>query len=266
MARSLAFDVPRATTAAFALALTAFAPGAVGQIGAIVAGAAAGLTFCNGQSRDASAGGAAPPVPRLTALICLAAFFALLVLAFLPGRGAALAFLAAVYRSGALVFGGGHVVLPLLQGAVVDPGYIGQSAFLAGYGAAQAMPGPLFTFAAFLGAATSAPPGGASARRVRAGRDLRTRAAHSWSARCRYGAKNYWPPWRTPQWPASTPLSSVFSPPRFTIPSGRAPCGDRLISLSSPPVSSRWSSWRAPPLAVVVLTAIGGVALSLAGR
>ena len=75
----------------------------------------------------------------------------------LPGA-AALA--AAFYRSGALVFGGGHVVLPLLRTAVVDPGWVSESAFLAGYGAAQAMPGPLFTFAAYLGAVAGVGPGG----------------------------------------------------------------------------------------------------------
>jgi len=64
------------------------------------------------------------------------------------------------YRAGALVFGGGHVVLPLLQQAVVPPGWIAPDAFLAGYGAAQAVPGPLFTFAAYLGAAMGPAPSG----------------------------------------------------------------------------------------------------------
>ena len=93
------------------------------------------------------------------AVVFLIAFFALLALALLPAREAALAFLAAIYRSGALVFGGGHVVLPLLRAAVVDPGLVNDSAFLAGYGAAQAMPGPLFTFGAYLGAVAPAPGG-----------------------------------------------------------------------------------------------------------
>ena len=76
-------------------------------------------------------------------------------------RNETLAFLAAITRSGALVFGGGHVVLPLLRAAVVVPGWVSDSAFLAGYGAAQAVPGPLFTFAAYLGAVAAAPPRGA---------------------------------------------------------------------------------------------------------
>jgi chromate transporter len=66
----------------------------------------------------------------------------------------------AFYRSGALVFGGGHVVLPLLRDAVVAPGWVSSDAFLAGYGAAQAMPGPLFTFAAYLGAVVGPSPNG----------------------------------------------------------------------------------------------------------
>jgi chromate transporter len=66
----------------------------------------------------------------------------------------------AFYRSGALVFGGGHVVLPLLQASVVPPGWVGNDAFLAGYGAAQAVPGPLFTFAAYLGAVMREQPSG----------------------------------------------------------------------------------------------------------
>ncbi|WP_443798164.1 chromate transporter, partial [Burkholderia vietnamiensis] len=72
----------------------------------------------------------------------------------------ALAVVDAFFRTGALVFGGGHVVLPLLQAAVVAPGWVGDSAFLAGYGVAQAVPGPLFTFAAFLGAALRDAPNG----------------------------------------------------------------------------------------------------------
>jgi chromate transporter len=72
----------------------------------------------------------------------------------------ALAVFDAFYRSGALVFGGGHVVLPLLQAQVVTPGWVSNEAFLAGYGLAQAVPGPLFTFAAYLGAVMNLPPNG----------------------------------------------------------------------------------------------------------
>ena len=90
-------------------------------------------------------------------------FFALLIglpllSAAFPNQ--ALALFNAFYRAGALVFGGGHVVLPLLQAAVVPPGWVTNNAFLAGYGAAQAVPGPLFTFAAYLGAVMGPAPNG----------------------------------------------------------------------------------------------------------
>jgi len=80
-----------------------------------------------------------------------------------PGLGAAAQPVAVVdvfYRAGALVFGGGHVILPLLHEAVVPPGWVNEDAFLAGYGAAQAVPGPLFTFAAYLGAVMGPRPNG----------------------------------------------------------------------------------------------------------
>ena len=97
------------------------------------------------------------------ALCCSRLFFALLV--GLPLLAAAfpsqtLKLIDAFYRAGSLVFGGGHVVLPLLQAAVVPRGWVSNDAFLAGYGAAQAVPGPLFTFAAYLGAAMGPSPNG----------------------------------------------------------------------------------------------------------
>lgn len=97
---------------------------------------------------------------RAVGVSCLTLFFLLLVLAFIPAGKTTVGLFDAFYRSGALVFGGGHVVLPLLRDAVVAPGWISDEAFLAGYGAAQAVPGPLFTFAAYLGTAASIPPGG----------------------------------------------------------------------------------------------------------
>jgi chromate transporter len=85
--------------------------------------------------------------------------FALPVLAQALGNHA-LAVFDACYRSGSLVFGGGHVVLPLLRAEVVPAGWVSDSMFLAGYGAAQAVPGPLFTFAAYLGTVMNEPPNG----------------------------------------------------------------------------------------------------------
>ncbi len=159
MARSLAPDGPRATIAILALGLMGFAPAGLSQIAAILIGGLAGLLVCRREAGAPLEPGPSP-ISRRAGLLSLAAVLVLLALSFLPDRHAGLAFLAGIFRSGALVFGGGHVVLPLLNSAVVDPGWVSAGAFLAGYGAAQAVPGPLFTFAAYLGAVASAPPGG----------------------------------------------------------------------------------------------------------
>ena len=158
MARSLAPDRVRAAIAIFALAVVALAPGSAAQIAAIAAGGVAGLAFCR-ETAPAGADGAASPVSRRAGLVFLALYFIGLAATFLPAGGTAALF-DAFYRSGALVFGGGHVVLPLLRAATVAPGWVGDGAFLQGYGAAQAVPGPLFTFAAYLGAAANVGPGG----------------------------------------------------------------------------------------------------------
>src|SRR5690606_27503895 len=117
----------------------------------VALGAAAGLALCRGV---APAPGAAlePRYGRALAWALLAAFAVLLIgLPLLAAGGAPLAQAAeAFYRAGALVFGGGHVVLPLLEETVVRPGWIPADEFLAGYGAAQAVPGPMFTLAAYL--------------------------------------------------------------------------------------------------------------------
>jgi chromate transporter len=143
-----------------------FVPSSMGQVAAILLGALVGLALC----RDAP-GQAKTPAPEPLPLvvsprvggICLALFGALLLLTpALHRLGGTAALFGAMYRSGALVFGGGHVVLPLLRQAVVAPGWVGDNAFLAGYGAAQALPGPLFTFSAYLGAVAHLPSGGMS--------------------------------------------------------------------------------------------------------
>ena len=157
MARSLCPDRPRAAIATAALVVMLLSPWPVVQIGAIVGGGIAGRLWC-GADQGTAQDGMVMPVSRRVGAVCLVAFFALLALAFVPVPAGPLALFDAFYRSGALVFGGGHVVLPLLRDAVVLPGWVSDSVFLAGYGATQAVPGPLFTFAAFLG--TEAPPGG----------------------------------------------------------------------------------------------------------
>jgi len=162
MMRTLAPDRDRATLAVVAAVVVLAVPSAWGQIGAIVLGGVVGITLLRG---EVAADQAALPlrVSRTTGVIMLAIFFALLVglpllAAAFPGH--ALQAFEAFYRAGSLVFGGGHVVLPLLQASVVPPGWVGNEAFLAGYGAAQAVPGPLFTFAAYLGAVMGPQPNG----------------------------------------------------------------------------------------------------------
>jgi chromate transporter len=163
MARTLTPDARRAAIALGAAAIVTFAWPAAAQVLAIAAGALAALVLCRSESDGAIPGAHAFPVRRGVGVAALAAYVVLLaggpVLAAVTGNDAVARF-DAFYRSGALVFGGGHVVLPLLKHAVVDPGWIGQDRFLAGYGAAQAMPGPLFTFAAYLGAAMPTAPNG----------------------------------------------------------------------------------------------------------
>ena len=161
MSKMLCPDWPRRSVALFAALLTLVLPGIHGQMTAIVCGMILGLCFLNYESSD-------DHTPQLFTLskkisvISLGLFFALLLsLPILAQQGSqALALVDSFYRSGALVFGGGHVVLPLLKAEVINPGWINQDMFMAGYGAAQAVPGPLFTFAAYLGAAMNTAPSG----------------------------------------------------------------------------------------------------------
>jgi chromate transporter len=178
-----------------------------------------------------------------------------------PMRSQSLALFEAFYRSGALVFGGGHVVLPLLHEAVVAPGWVSDDAFLAGYGAAQAIPGPLFTFAAYLGTVIGPPPNrlpgavlclvaiflpglllqlGAlpfwEAFRRRAGAQAMMRGVNA-AVVGLLGAALYHPIW----------TSSVKTPGDFGI----ALVGFVLLM-----------AWRAPPLVVVAVSALGGIGLA----
>jgi len=162
MARNLCPDAPRVTIMAAAACFVLLLPSAWGQVGVIVIAAVIGLLLFKPQQ-----GAAHDPLPivmrRRVGLLWLALFFALLMglpllTALFPGQ--TLAMVDAFYRAGSLVFGGGHVVLPLLQAEVVPPGWVDNEFFLAGYGAAQAVPGPLFTFAAFLGASMNETPSG----------------------------------------------------------------------------------------------------------
>ncbi len=163
MMRALAPDRERATLAVAATVIALAVPSTLGQVGAIVLGGVAGLLVLPNTSAQTESAALPLAVSRIVGGILLAAFF--ILLAALPWLAAyfqihELRLLDAFYRAGSLVFGGGHVVLPLLQASVVPPGWVSNDAFLAGYGAAQAVPGPLFTFAAYLGAVMGPQPNG----------------------------------------------------------------------------------------------------------
>jgi chromate transporter len=159
MAGKLCPDLRRTALAIAAGAMLLLFGGPLTQFLALAIGAVGGVVLCRN-----IAGQLAPPrlpVGRRTGAAAMVAFLALLVVLPLAAHAAprsALALSAIFYRTGALVFGGGHVALPLLRDALVPPGWLTDGSFLSGYGAVQAAPGPLFTFAAYLGAAI-APPG-----------------------------------------------------------------------------------------------------------
>jgi chromate transporter len=162
LARTLAPDLPRLLVAKMACAVALAWATPFSQVAIIGAGALIGwlmLTPPPARPAEPEPG----RIPRRLGVACLVVFVVLLL--GLPVLRSVLAFptvaqLDAFYRAGALVFGGGHVVLPLLDATVVGPGWVSESTFLAGDGAAQAVPGPLFSFATYLGAVSSVPPGG----------------------------------------------------------------------------------------------------------
>ena len=163
MARTLTPDARRAAIAIAALVLVLLLPGAAVQLVAIAIAGIIGMVWLAPPAALAADPEAlAVHVPRWVAVGCLAAFGVLLVgLPLLAALGdPAVGLFDIFYRAGALVFGGGHVVLPLLQAETVATGLVDHDVFLAGYGAAQAVPGPLFSFAAYLGAVTATPPSG----------------------------------------------------------------------------------------------------------
>jgi chromate transporter len=162
MGKSLCPDRARVSVAIVAAVIASWVPGVVGQLGVIIAGGVVGWHWI----APVDALPHSPLSVRLgkrSGVIALLIWGVLLILlpivAAQSGSYPAQLF-DSLYRAGALVFGGGHVVLPLLQAEVVPAGWVSNDAFLAGYGAAQAVPGPLFTFAAYLGAVSSQTPHG----------------------------------------------------------------------------------------------------------
>jgi chromate transporter len=159
MARRLLRDAPTAAFAACAAVALLALGGAAMQLAVLAAGAAGGALLCRPVPFQHAA--LALPVPRALALSALAVFALLIVLLPLAAARSPHSYLGLAwvfYRAGALVFGGGHVVLPLLRDLLVPQGWISDSGFLTGYGLAQAMPGPLFTLAAYLGGANALLP------------------------------------------------------------------------------------------------------------
>jgi chromate transporter len=262
MARNLCPDRERASIAVVAALIILLSTSSIAQIAAIVLGALAGLWLCRGDA-TASSGHVEVPVSRTAGLLALAIFLLLLVgLPVLRGLtgSTGVALFDAFYRSGALVFGGGHVVLPLLREAFVAPGWLTDDAFLAGYGAAQAVPGPLFTFAAYLGTVVAPQPHGLvgailglagiflpgmlvllgalpfwDAFRNRAGARAMMRGVNAAVVGV-LGAALYNPVWTT----------TVHSPRDFGI----ALVGFVLLV-----------AWRVPPLVVVAFSAAAGIAM-----
>ncbi|MGY6248777.1 chromate efflux transporter [Bosea thiooxidans] len=264
MARSLTPDKPRAAIALICVLVVVFAVGAPGQIAAILLGGLLGVWLCRVRP-VASPSYLAFPITRRAGLLSLTLFFLLLaglpLLSAMSGRHG-VALFDVFYRAGALVFGGGHVVLPLLEAAVVQPGWIDADAFLAGYGAAQAVPGPLFSFAAFLGTAMTPWPNGVIGAAIclvaifAPGLLLVTGALPFWNAlrnrplaqAAMRGANAavvgilatalYDPVW----------TSAVQNPRDFAV----ALIGFALLTV-----------WKTPPWIVVLLTAASGVGLAL---
>jgi chromate transporter len=262
MARTLAPDRQRASIAVAAALIILLSASSLAQIAALALGGAAGFWLCQGVP-SLSAGHFSVPVSRAAGLVALVAFFLLLVgLPLLriiaPSDGTALT--EAFYRSGALVFGGGHVVLPLLREAFVTPGWVSDDVFLAGYGAAQAVPGPLFTFGAYLGTVVKVSPHGI------AGAALGLVSIFAPGLLILVGTLPFWESFRRradaqaimrgvnaavvgllgaalydPVW-----TSSVHSPADFAV----GLLGFVLLAV-----------WRAPPLIVVLVSAGAGIAL-----
>jgi chromate transporter len=263
MMRSLAPDRERATLAVVATVLVIAIPSAWGQIGAIVLGGVAGIILF--RSLPPTDHVALPhPISRTGGALSLVLFFVLLLglpllATVIPSQ--ALTLFEAFYRAGSLVFGGGHVVLPLLQASVVPPGWVTNDAFLAGYGAAQAVPGPLFTFAAYLGAVMGPQPNGW------AGASLCLVAVFLPSFLLVFGALPFWDELRRRRW-AQSALTGVNA----------AVVGLLLAALYNPVWTAGITSgadfalgsaaflllfmWKTPPWLVVVLSAAGGALIS----
>lgn len=262
MAKTLCPDRERASIAVGAVAILAFAPTAIGMVAAILFGAVAGLIL--GRGTDKPLGGhITMPVRRWQAAVALTTFVALLVLLPLAaGNSQALAVADSFYRAGSFVFGGGHVVLPLLEAETVQSGWVSPDAFLAGYGAAQAVPGPLFTFAAYLGTVLGPTPNGI------AGAALALAAIFLPGFLILVGVLPFWDRFRAMSNAQSLMqganaavvgiLGAALYSPVFT--SAIGDLKDFALALGC---FVLLVAWKASPWIVVLVAALGGVALTL---
>lgn len=263
MARNLCPDRERATIAVGAVAVLAFFPGALGMVGAIVLGGVAGLVLGRGSDRPVG-GHVTMPVSRGLAIGALVLFFAgLVLLPVLASLSQPFAVIDSFYRAGALVFGGGHVVLPLLQAEVVHTGWVTPDEFLAGYGAAQAVPGPLFTFAAYLGAVLGPAPNGV------AGAILALLAIFLPGFLLLVGVMPFWDRFRgmaraqSLMQGANAAVVGILGAALYS-PVFIGAIGDMRDFALALFCLVALIAWKIPPWAVVIIAALGGVGLHLA--
>ena len=263
MARSLCPDRERATIAILASIVTLAWPSAVGQISSIALAGVAGVVIFPG-SASSTVSHMRFPVGKKTAVAAWIIFF--ILLAGLPllrqiAPGHALEMFDSFFRVGSLVFGGGHVVLPLLQAEVVSPGWVTNEQFVAGYGAAQAVPGPLFTFSAYLGTVMGPEPNGWP------GALLALVAIFLPSFLLITGALPFWDLLRSvPVFQSALKginsavvgllLAALYKPVWTSAIYSAADFGLGLVAFAL------LMFWKFPPWLVVVLTALGGEALA----
>ena len=264
MGRQLCPDRMRASFAIVAAIVVLAVPGALMQVAAIVLGGIAGWRLLQAAG-DGPGGHVDFRIGRSTSWIAWGLFLGLLallpVLAQLTGNHA-VALFDGFYRAGSLVFGGGHVVLPLLRAEVVPTGWVSDGEFLAGYGMAQALPGPLFTFAAYLGTVARGSPGGWAAGL------LALCAIFLPAFLLVFGALPHWNAWRVRPGMRSALaginasvvgvlLAALYDP--IFVSAVRGPL-DLALALAA---FGLLVFWKARPLWIVVLAALGGTLLSL---
>jgi chromate transporter len=265
MARSLAPDRERATIAIVSAMGALLWPTGIGQVVIITVAALVGLRLLPGAGA-ASTTRRSVAVGRGFGASMLALFFVLLIMLPVVRQlvgSQALAVFDSFFRVGSLVFGGGHVVLPLLQAEVVPPGWVTGEEFVAGYGAAQAVPGPLFTFAAYLGAVMGPTPNGV------AGAALALVAIFLPSFFMIVGALPFWDALRgRSSFQAALRginaavvgllLAALYQPVWTSAIHGPADLGLALAAFGL------LACWKAPAWLVVIFTAVGGALISLA--